>query len=277
MDYNKGFELRNTQGVWYYTIPSFENTGLVNHGFSTRKGGVSRGEYSTLNLGIKKGDLHEAVVENFFRFCRTLEINPHNMVFSDQVHGDKVIVVGVDDRGKGISKDSDIMKVDGLITKDSGVALVTFYADCVPLFFLDPVHKVIALSHAGWKGTVAGIGAKTLSKMHKVFGTRPDECLVGIGPSIGSCCFEVEESVVEQFATAFYKYRDVIIKPGSKPGKYHVDLWAANMVQINDMGVSPGNITIASLCTSCNGDLFFSHRRDKGRTGRMAAILMLKD
>ncbi len=276
MERSTGFELRQRQGVWYCVIPSFERTGLVSHGFSTRKGGVSSQQYGTLNLGFNKGDSQDAVMENFLRFCRALDINPHDTVFSDQVHGDKIMVVGGGDRGKGAFRESDILRVDGLMTQEPQVALVTFYADCVPLFFLDPVHRVIALSHAGWRGTVACIGSKTLEEMRREFGTRPEECLIGIGPSIGPCCFEVDLPVAQQFAKVFDKYEDIIIKPGLEPGKYRVDLWMANALQLEEMGVPSHHITVAGMCTGCREDLFFSHRRDKGRTGRMAAMLMLK-
>ena len=276
MEFNTGFELRERQGVWYCVIPDFERTGLVSHGFSTRKGGVSSRQYGTLNLGFNKGDSDEAVMENFLRFCRALDIDPHDTVFSDQVHGDRVVAVGHGDRGKGAFRESDILRVDGLMTGEGQVALVTFYADCVPLFFLDPVHRAIALSHAGWRGTVACIGVRTLEEMGREFGTRPGECLIGIGPSIGPCCFEVDLPVAEQFARVFDKFKDIIMKPGSEPGKYRIDLWMANALQLREMGVPAHNITVAGMCTSCRQDLFFSHRRDKGRTGRMAAVLMLK-
>lgn len=276
MEFSTGFELREREGVWYCAIPAFERTGLVSHGFSTRKGGVSSGQYATLNLGFNKGDSHDAVMDNFKRLCRALDIDPCDTVFSDQVHGDRVAMVGAGDRGKGAFRKSDILRADGLMTGEERVALVTFYADCVPLFFLDPVHRAIALSHAGWRGTVACIGARTLEAMGREFGTRPGECLVGIGPSIGPCCFEVDHPVAQQFALIFKKYRDAIIKPGIEPGKYRIDLWLANALQLVDMGVPPRNITVAGMCTSCREDLFFSHRRDKGHTGRMAAMLMLK-
>ncbi len=271
-----GFRLRINNGVWYYTISGFDDTGLVKNGFSTRKGGVSSGQYSTLNLGIKKSDLREAVMENFIRFCRAVGIDPQNMVFSDQVHGDGIEVVDDNDRGKGLFRDTDIIEKDGLMTSQPGVALVTFYADCVPLFFLDPVYPAIALSHAGWRGTVAKIGAKTLKMMQDTFGTRPEECLVGIGPSIGPCCFEVDPPVMEQFAAAFPQ-QSSIINPGSKPGKYNIDLCEANRMQLVEMGVAEENISMASLCTCCNTDIFFSHRGDRGRTGSMAAVLMLNE
>ena len=271
-----GFRLRINNGVWYYTISGFDDTGLVKNGFSTRKGGVSSGQYSTLNLGIKKSDLREAVMENFIRFCRAVGIDPQDMVFSDQVHGNGIELVDDNDRGKGLFRDTDIIEKDGLMTSQPGVALVTFYADCVPLFFLDPVYPTIASIHAGCRGTVAKVGAKTLKMLQDTFGTRPEECLVGIGPSIGPCCFEVDPPVMEQFAAAIPQ-QSSIINPGSKPGKYNIDLCEANRMQLVEMGVAEENISMASLCTCCNTDIFFSHRGDRGRTGSMAAVLMLNE
>lgn len=271
----EGFCLHINDGVWYYTIASFDDTGLVRNGFSTRKGGVSTGQYGALNLGLKKSDSREAVMENFSRFCRAIGVEPGNMVFSDQIHGDQIAVVGENDRGKGIFRNTDIIGKDGLMTCQPGVALVTFYADCVPLFFLDPVYPAIAVSHAGWRGTVAKIGAKTLAMMEKAFGTRPEDCLVGIGPSIGPCCFEVDIPVMEQFAAAFPKHR-YIIKNGRKQNKYNIDLWQANTMELIEMGVPKDNISLASICTCCRNDIFFSHRGDRGHTGSMAAVLMLK-
>lgn len=122
---------------------------------------------------------------------------------------------------------------------------------------------------------MAKIGAKTLAMMEKAFGTRPEDCLVGIGPSIGPCCFEVDIPVMEQFAAAFPKHR-YIIKNGRKPNKYNIDLWQANTMELIEMGVPKDNISLASICTCCRNDIFFSHRGDRGHTGSMAAVLMLK-
>ncbi len=275
MNNNKsGFALQQNGDLQYYTIPSFEQTGLVKHGFSTRLGGVSTGECSTLNLGFKKKDSREAVLENFKILTCAIGVDPHDLVFSDQVHKDGIAIVGVEDREKGIFKESDICEFDGLMTNEPRVALVTFYADCVPLFFLDPVQKVIALSHSGWRGTAARIGAKTIQKMHERYGTRMEDCLVGIGPSIGSCCFEVDLSVAEAFQNAFPQHPEIVTD--GKRDKYYVDLWQANRLQLKDMGVPGENITIAGQCTCCHRDVFFSHRGDKGHTGSLAGILMLR-
>lgn len=273
MKQNEDFLLKQDGELWYYSISSFEESSMVKHGFSTRKGGVSVGECSTLNLGFKRNDSREAILENFEIFTNAIGIDKHSLVFTDQIHEDKIAIVGNEDCGKGIYRDSDLIGVDGLITNQPGVALVTFYADCVPLFFLDTRKKVIALSHSGWRGTVAKIGAKTLEEMNRHYGTLPEDCLVAIGPSIGPCCFEVDAPVANEFMKVFPEHKELYTLGNA--GKYYIDLWKANFIQINEMGVLKQNISMASLCTLCNKNIFFSHRGDKGRTGSMAAILML--
>jgi YfiH family protein len=267
------FTENNKNGLVYYTIPSFDDTGLVRHVFSSRLGGVSTGECSSLNLGFKRKDSPENVRENFRLFCEASGVEPSQMVFTDQVHKDRIQVVSESHKGMGFMRTSEITETDGLITDKPGVVLVTFYADCVPLFFLDPVHKAIGLSHSGWRGTAAKIGAKTLKAMGDTFGTRPEDCLVGIGPSIGKCCFEVDQPVADEFSKAFPGHEKELIE--SKGIKYHIDLWEANRIQFREVGIPEANITVSSLCTCCKKDIFFSHRGDKGKTGSLAAMLML--
>ncbi len=268
-----GFIQQKANGLVFFTIPSFTSTRLVKHGFSSRLGGVSTGECSSLNLGFKRKDLPENVRQNFDKYCKVLEIETGQMVFATQAHKDKVAVIDEKDRGKGFLRATDIFETDGLITDRPGVALVTFHADCVPLFFLDPKSKAIGLAHAGWRGTLARIGAKTIAAMKDKFGTDPGACLAGIGPSIGQCCFEVDEPVANEFRAAFPGHADRLIEP--KEGKFHIDLWLANQIQLIEAGVREENITTAGMCTACNKDIFFSHRRDQGRTGSLAAIIML--
>ena len=271
----KTFLKRSSEGLVYYTIPVFEQSGMVEHGFSSRLGGVSEGECRSLNLSFKRKDNPENVRKNYIRFCRALQVQPGQMVFSDQVHKNRVMAVDETHRGMGFTRQSEIREADGLVTNRPGVALVTNYADCVPLFFLDPINKAIGLSHSGWRGTVAKIGAQTLSAMQRYFGTRPEDCLVGIGPSIGPCCFEVDRQVADEFIDVWPKNQNEIID-SFENGKFTVDLWKANRIQLEEMGVPKSHITTSSLCTACNTDIFFSHRKEKGRTGSMAAILMLK-
>ena len=274
VEIKEGFRIVMKDGLAYLTIPAFEETGSVKHCFTTRIGGVSRGIYNSLNTSDDKEDPIENVHRNLELVCGAIGINYRNLVFSDQTHEDNIRIVSIADLGKGISVPNDIKNTDGLMTNIPGIPLITFYADCVPLFFLDKENKAIAVVHSGWKGTVLKIGAKTIRQMTEVYGTKPGDCLVGIGPSIGPECFEVGQEVADQFAESFGT-RSHIIKP-MENGKYTVDLWEANKLMLMEMGVPENNITISGLCTKCREDLFFSYRRDKGRTGSMSAIMELR-
>lgn len=258
----------------YYTIKSFEDSDLVKHGFSTRLGGFSVGDLSSLNLGIKKSDSEENILNNYTAFTKSLDIDIENLVLSDQVHGDDIIEVAKNDRGKGIIRKSDIVGIDGFITNKRDVALVTFYADCVPLFFLDPINEAIGLAHAGWQGSLKRIGQKTILKMVESYGSDPGKVLIGIGPSIGQCCFEVGEEVIQIVNENFNDSKKYYYKKDND--KYMLDLWTLNKDQFLQMGVAEENISLSGICTKCNKDIFFSHRGDKGRTGSLAAIMQLK-
>ena len=276
MDFNsETLNIHRNSSVYYVTFPSFEKTGLVKHLYSTRRGGVSTGYFGPMNLGFTRGDDRFAVIENFRRISYVTGIYPGDMVFSDQVHGDKILYVDQQDRGKGIYSPKEMRGVDGLITDKSKVCLVTFYADCVPLFFLDPVKKVIGLAHAGWRGTVLEIGRKMVERFCKDFGSKPSDILAGIGPSIGPCCFEVGQDVEGEFATAFPAWRDMIIRPAETPGKSYVDLWTTNRLILEKAGVRPEHITVTDLCTKCHDEYFHSHRRMGNERGTQAAFLEL--
>ena len=252
---------------------SFQETGLVSHGISTRLGGVSTGAWRSLNLGFHRGDNESDVMENFRRFTSACDILLSDTVFSTQIHGVRLRHVVASDRGKGIGP-SDIRHTDGLYTDEPNVALVTFFADCVPLLFLDPEKKVIAASHSGWRGTVAEIGRITVEALVKDFGCNPNDILAGIGPSIGPCCFEVDMPVASEF----------LQKPSWAPfvgrlngtNKYKVDLWSVNKLILEDSGLLPEHIDCKPICTCCNENLFYSHRRDGEKRGSMAAIICMK-
>lgn len=268
------FSLNNKNSLAYLTIPSFEETGLVKHGFSTRLGGVSKPPYQTMNLGLKKEDDKKSVLENYRIFCEALNINLENLVASDQVHKDKIYTAGTRDRGKGILRDSDIIGMDAMITKDREVALVTYYADCVPIFLLDTKTPAVGVAHAGWRGTVSKIGQKTLLKMMEVFGSLPENMLIGIGPCINSCCYEVDAPVVNCIKRAFTYWDELIEAKGD--GKWMLNLVLTNKRQLEEVGIEPSQITISGFCTSCRNDLFFSYRADKGKTGSLAAVIQLQ-
>lgn len=194
---------RAANGVTYLIFPGLEKTGAVRHLFSTREGGVSEEIYATMNLSYTRGDKKEAVDENYRRIAAVLECRTEDMVCSDQTHTDHIRLVTDKDRGKGVVKPKDYRDVDGLITQERGIVLCTFFADCVPLFFVDPVRRAIGLSHSGWRGTVQKIGKKTVEEMGRAFGTKPEDIHAAIGPSICQDCYEVSEDVIGEFRRAF--------------------------------------------------------------------------
>lgn len=263
------------EGIIYFTIPAFENTGLVLHAFSGRKGGTSTGPYDSLNLSILTDDSLDNVIENRRRLLRLMGISPNSLVGAHQVHRDNIYRVKREDKGAGaVNPKTVIPATDALMTNERGLALTAFFADCVPVFYLDPVNKAVALAHAGWKGTVAGIAAKTVAAMQAEFGTDPDDLLAAIGPSIGPCHYQVDTPVIESFKEAFPRDWDALITGLTGDGHGQLNLWEANARQLRAAGVRSGNITTAGLCTYCRQDIFFSHRG--GAAGRQAALIMLK-
>lgn len=264
----------NKQGeMVYLTFPAFEETGVVKHLFSTRYGGVSEGIFGTLNLSYTRGDKKEAVDENYRRIAKVLECEVSDIVCSDQTHTTNIRKVTKADCGKGVVKERDYTDVDGLVTDEEGIVLATFYADCVPLYFLDPVKKVIGLAHSGWRGTVGRIGAKMIGMMTDEYGCRKEDILAAVGPSICQDCYEVSEDVAEQFKKEF---GESVLTVGKEPGKYQLDLWKANEMVFLQAGLLPKQITVTDICTCCNSELLFSHRASNGQRGNLGAFMMIK-
>lgn len=263
-------------GVTYLTFPGLERTGVVRHLFSTREGGVSEGIYRSMNLSYARGDEKEAVDENYRRIAEVLGSSGEDMVCSDQTHTDHIRLVTEKDRGKGVVKPKDYTEVDGLITQEKGIVLCTFFADCVPLFFVDPVRRAIGLAHSGWRGTVQKIGRKTVEKMREAFGTDPEDVRAAIGPSICQDCYEVSEDVIEEFRRAFPEERvwDSLFYR-TKPGKYQLNLWEANRLVMLEAGIPAEQIEVTDICTCCNPDFLFSHRASHGRRGNLGAFMKL--
>ncbi len=253
----------------------FEAAGILVHAFTTRAGGVSAGPFSSLNMAFHVGDNPENVRINRALACGALGINPAYLVAGRQVHGNRIGVVSARDRGRGaLDDENSLPDKDALITGDTGVPLSSYYADCVPVFLLDPVCKVIALAHAGWKGTVLKISKRAVEKMTAVYGTDPGDCLAGIGPSVGPCCYEVDDYVMEPLSENFIDWRALALK--ISPGKWRLDLWKANYHTLQEAGLRAKNIVMARTCTSCRNDIFFSYRAQFGTAGRMASLIMLK-
>ena len=270
-------ELKEKNHVPYIQFKNLSATGIVKHGFSTRKGGVSTGIFSSMNLNFKRGDDPDAVLENYRRMAAALNMRVEDMVLSDQTHTTNVRVITEEDRGKGILRPQDYSDVDGMITNVPGIVLVTSYADCVPLYFVDPVRKAIGLSHSGWKGTVGHIGQKTVWKMHEVYGSEPKDIVAAIGPSICQSCYEVSDDVAEAFRANFTadEAADILLDKGN--GKYQLDLWKAKWYVLTDAGILPEHLSVTDLCTACHPDLLWSHRKTNGQRGGLSAFLSLID
>lgn len=260
-------------GLVLYKIPAFEEAGCKAI-FSSRIGGLSSEPYKSLNLGLHVGDEKKLVIANRERVCQSMGWDLNSVVCGEQTHGDKIVQVDDLHKGKGAySYNSSLADTDALMTNRKGIVLATFYADCVPIYIFDTVKRVVALAHAGWKGTCANIGPKTMTEMNKVYETRPENCLVGIGPSIGPCCYEVEELLLHRFKEQNFWWEDVFKAKGSK--KWLLDLWESNRIQMVKAGVREENVITARICTSCNREKFFSYRQENGRTGRMGAFISL--
>ena len=270
----RDMNLNESNGIQYLTFKEFEKFENIKHAFSTRIGGVSSGIYESLNLAFGRGDLDENVFENYNLMCDVLDILPESMVFSSQNHGVKIRRVTRYDRGEGVFKERRYQSIDGLITNNKDVTLVTHFADCVPLFFYDPKKIAIGLSHAGWRGTVAKIGALTVKEFVKEFESDPKDIVAAIGPSIGPCCFEVSADVFEKFAS-LVELRQCKWYAKRPNGKYNINLWEINKQILIYAGIKEENISVARLCTCCFNEIFFSHRATKGQRGGLAAFMSI--
>ena len=264
------FEEKIMEGVPLLTYPLMEKTEFVTHGFTTRMGGVSEGYCSTMNISTTRGDAPEAVEENRKRLARALGVKVEDFTYTHQTHTTNVAVVREEDRGKRF------METDGMVTNVPGICLVTFYADCVPLYFVDPVHKAIGLSHSGWRGTVGRMGQVTLEKMKEVYGTRPEDIYAAIGPSICQDCYEVSGDVIEEFQKSFKKSVCPQLFYKKENGKYQLNLWRANQLVLTEAGVAEQKIAVTNLCTHCNPEILFSHRSTGVKRGNLSALLAIK-
>lgn len=237
----------------------------VPHAFTTRRGGVSRGAFASLNLGRGVDDDPGAVAQNRGVVLRALGFHPRQHVETSQVHGSVVAAIAEGDRGTKVDG------ADGMVTADPGVVLAVHAADCVPILFADLRTRMVAAVHAGWKGTAAGIAFEAVKVIVDRFGAHPEDLLVAIGPAIGPEHYEVGRPVIERFEVWSW-WQEVAI-PNAR-GRWQLDLRAANRRQLIDSGVLPEHIEVLDYCTYCRADLFFSHRRDR-ITGRMGALIGL--
>ncbi|WP_084804533.1 peptidoglycan editing factor PgeF [Halonatronum saccharophilum] len=269
----KIFKLKEKSGIRYYIIEELAKTGLVDHCFTTKIGGVSKGDYQSLNMGQHVDDDLEKVNENRRRVGSILKADLKDMVAAKQIHDNKVYIVSDKDKGRGaLDYKGAIEEIDALITNKRGILLSSYYADCTPIILLDPKKKVVGLAHAGWKGTVKKIGEKTVIKMSEVYGSNPEDIIAGIGPTIGPCCYQVDERVVGPLSEELDYWKEVVEE--DEEARWRLNLSLANKKGLEKVGV--GSIIESKLCTSCYSELFFSYRRDGGRTGRMASLIKLK-
>lgn len=266
---------RIQQGVSFDTSDLLEQAGGVRHAFSTRLGGVSGGIWSSMNLGTTRGDDPEAVRENYRRFCAAVGVNGQKIVMSNQVHGAEVRAVTLSDVKRDLY-DPEGYETDGLMTDIPGITLVVFAADCIPVLLYDPVRRVIGAAHAGWRGTAAGIAAKTVERMCAAYGTRPEDIRAAIGPGIGACCFETHEDVPNAMTGQLGAAALPFLK--SLPaGKFKVDLKGLNALWLKRAGVPETQIDCSPACTVCRCDRYWSHRATGGQRGSGASMIMLEE
>lgn len=263
--------LNENNGIKYFT---FEKMNNIKHCFSTRVGGVSEGCCKSLNLAFRQ-DSRENVIENYRRICSVIGVDYKNTFWTRQVHTDRIVRAYEPDRGKGLFYDRQDEGYDALITNAKDVVLTGFSADCVLIFFYDPVNEAVGIAHSGWRGTVLKIGAKTVEAMGREFGTLPRDLICGIAPAIGKCCFQVDKPVVDEFLANIDNCGEFIIKDDSCKGKYYIDLHSINEMILLDVGVKKENIENSRICTKCNSDLFFSHRLMGNERGSMAGMISL--
>ncbi len=253
----------NHNGVLFYRFGALAEEPGLDHALFTRRGGVSRPPYATLNLGHTVGDDLEAVRVNHQRALDALGWGREDVATCHQVHGARVAVIGPDDRGVVQPE------TDALVTATPGVVLMLRFADCVPVLFYDRRQRVIGLAHAGWRGVVAGSVPATVATLTEAFGCEPGDLWAGIGPSIGPCCYEVGPEVVEE-VKASANGREPFRRVNNR---VHLDLWTAVRGQLEEAGVE--QVEVAELCTACRTDDWFSHRAERGKTGRFGVVIGL--
>jgi polyphenol oxidase len=267
------FQFSQEPSILRLTAWEKQSPGIV-AGMTTRKGGVSHFPFASFNQGQHVGDNPYDVLENRKKLSAALGFDFSDWTCSEQVHGNQVVIVDPTYRGAGRNKHEEAIKgIDGLITKEQDLLLASFYADCVPLFFMVPDKHIIGVAHAGWKGTVANIAQNMIETLQNQFHVSPDDVYTAIGPSIGSCCYEVDDRVALSLKNNLgINNFEEGLTPNSS-GKYFADLKKINQINLERAGVNPYHMLISGYCTSCQNELFFSHRKEKGKTGRMAAFI----
>ena len=266
------FVWKHDGNVLYGIFPML-NSDQITHGLSTRMGGVSTGCFTSMNLAYNSDDNQETVKINYQIFASALKVNLENAVLSHQTHQTNILKVTADDKGKGFARPRDYESIDGMITNEADIPLMTFHADCVPLVFFDPINNAIGLAHAGWKGTAYNLAGKMVEAMKQSFGTDPEDLLVGIGPSIRECCFIIRDDVRQVFLKEL-PYTDRHIRFVSK-NQWQLSLQNINTENLMRAGVKKSQVVDARICTCCRSNLLFSHRAQGTNRGTMAALIQI--
>ena len=268
----KNFIISQQNNIWYGSFPLLSQNGFTN-ACSCRLHGESAVADGTLNLALHVGDNEKMVLRNRERFAQAIGVNAQHFTTCAQVHGSEIAVVDAKFVGAGALDLADtIAGTDALISNLPGVPLLLFYADCVPVLMADTKTGAVGLAHAGWRGTVAQIARKTVQAMQDSFGSQPKDIIAAIAPSIGQCCYEVDDFVRDK-AVGYEEFFKPISK---KDGKYMLDLWGYNKRQLVEAGVKEANIAVSGVCTAHNHELFYSYRAENGKTGRMGVCLVAK-
>lgn len=256
------YEFNQIGGLTYLKVKLFSSIPLIEHAFFTRRGGISHGNFQGLNISFDVGDEPSSVQENRSLIARAFGLQETDFLFLRQVHGSDIIVADGQDLRKP--------EADAVITRRRGLALAIKTADCVPILLCDPEAPAVAAIHAGWRGTAGKIAPRTVSLLEKTYGSRRESLLIAIGPSIRACCYEVDKAVFSQFESWEGS-------GASKRGnQFYLDLPIINARQLLASGIKEKNMVIVNLCTACEEGLFFSHRREKGITGRQLSFIMIK-
>ena len=272
---NNSTRLCNRNGITYIEFTPFDKFDWVKLHFSTRLGGVSEGMYSSMNFSFDRGDSYDNVYKNYELFLDTMGLKPENCVCTKQTHTTNVLVADSSMAGMGLTKPRSFDNVDGLITNEPGLCLVTYFADCVPVYFIDPVNKSIGAAHSGWRGTVANITHEVVKLMKETYGSRPEDIHTFIGPSICQDCYEVDETVASQFRQAYELKESDMMLYHTRDDKYQLNLQTANYYNMIHEGILPDNIGISDICTSCNSDWLFSHRASHGKRGVLCGFMSI--
>ncbi|MGM0436869.1 MAG: peptidoglycan editing factor PgeF [Bacillota bacterium] len=265
------FKWKSIDNFKYLEINSFKDNGC-NAYFTSKKGGVSKGVYKSLNLGLHTEDDKENVLKNRKITAKNLNLKFSSLTSAEQIHGNEIHIVNENDKGKGRKNYNNAIKnTDALITKADDITLFSYYADCVPLYFYDKENKLIGLAHSGWKGTLKKIAVKVIRKMKIEFNSENENCLIAIGPAISKDYYEVDKKIINKFKNEFSYIDEVTVYKGK--GRYLLDLPKLNKIMLIKEGIMAENITESKMCTYSDKENFYSYRRDQGKTGRMASII----